>query len=70
MLRMCDVTYHVIISEICDPHCSSDPDELYAICDDEESAKALAAKWNEEHSDAWAKAWVEEVIKLLDKNEN
>ena len=65
MLRMCNITYHVMISEISDPHFAADPDKLYAICDDEESANALAAKWNEENSDAWAKAWVEEVIEKL-----
>ena len=46
MLRMCNITYHVIISEISDPHFAADPDKLYAICDDEESANALAAKVN------------------------
>ena len=63
MIKTFNVTYLVMISEIvCDPHFCPGPDKLFTSCEDEKTAQTIADKWNNDHKDAWAKAWVKESM--------
>ena len=63
MIRTFNVTYLVMISEIvCDPHFCPGPDKVFTTCEDEKTAQAIADKWNNEHENVWARAWVKEMM--------